>query len=99
VNRHVRFSNLVNNTGPESERVRMKVQRKFSNLQQTRLFCTKAKPPQTFSGQLSFMRIPFSRDLEAVDVAISGVPFDNATTNRPGSRFGTHEKVLLNPHY
>jgi agmatinase len=43
---------------------------------------------QTFSGPLSFMRFPYSHDLTGVEVAISGVPFDNATTNRPGSRFG-----------
>ena len=30
----------------------------------------------------------YSRDLEGVDVAVMGVPFDTATTNRPGARFG-----------
>jgi len=43
---------------------------------------------QTFSGPLSFMRLPYTKELKGVDVAISGVPFDNATTNRPGARFG-----------
>lgn len=55
---------------------------------QKALFCTKPRPPQTFAGPLSFMRLPYSKDLSCVEVAISGVPFDNATTNRPGSRFG-----------
>jgi len=42
----------------------------------------------TYSGALSFMRRPYTRALEGVDVAIIGVPFDLATTGRPGSRFG-----------
>jgi len=42
----------------------------------------------TFGGVLSFLRRPYSRDLTGVDVAVTGVPFDNATTDRPGTRFG-----------
>ena len=42
----------------------------------------------TFAGVLSFLRRPYSRDLAGVDVAISGIPYDNATTDRPGARFG-----------
>ena len=42
----------------------------------------------TYSGALSFMRRKYTRDLRGVDVAITGVPFDLATTNRPGTRFG-----------
>jgi len=42
----------------------------------------------TFSGALSFMRRPYTRDLRGVDVAVTGVPLDTATTNRPGTRFG-----------
>ena len=42
----------------------------------------------TFSGALSFMRRRFTRDLSDVDVALWGVPFDSATSNRPGARFG-----------
>jgi len=37
---------------------------------------------------LSFMRRKYSKDLEGVDVAVTGVPLDTATTNRPGTRFG-----------
>lgn len=42
----------------------------------------------TWSGALSFLRRRYSRDLEGVDVAVTGIPFDIATTNRPGARFG-----------
>ena len=41
-----------------------------------------------YAGALSFMRRPYSRDLSKADLAITGVPFDTATTNRPGARFG-----------
>ncbi|MEX0590297.1 MAG: agmatinase [Xanthobacteraceae bacterium] len=42
----------------------------------------------TYSGALSFMRRRYSRDLKGVDLAVWGVPFDSATSNRPGARFG-----------
>ncbi len=42
----------------------------------------------TYAGALSFLRRRYSRDLAGVDVAVSGVPLDLATTNRPGARFG-----------
>lgn len=42
----------------------------------------------TFAGALSFMRRRYSRNLENIDVAILGIPFDAATSNRPGTRFG-----------
>jgi len=42
----------------------------------------------SFAGALSFMRRKYSRDLGGVDVAVTGVPLDLATTNRPGARFG-----------
>jgi agmatinase len=42
----------------------------------------------TFAGALSFLRRRYSKDLRDVDVAVVGVPFDLATTNRPGARFG-----------
>ncbi|MBZ9724244.1 agmatinase [Mesorhizobium sp. CO1-1-11] len=41
-----------------------------------------------YSGVLSFMRRRLSRDLAGVDVAIWGIPFDAAVSNRPGARFG-----------
>lgn len=42
----------------------------------------------TYSGALSFLRRRYSKDLSGVDVAVIGVPFDLATTHRPGTRFG-----------
>ena len=34
------------------------------------------------------MRRRYTKDLSDVDIAITGVPFDQAVTNRPGARFG-----------
>jgi agmatinase len=42
----------------------------------------------TYAGALSFMRRRYTRQLEGIDIAVCGVPFDTATTNRPGARFG-----------
>ncbi len=42
----------------------------------------------TYSGALSFMRRNYSRDLTDVDVVVSGVPLDLATTFRSGARLG-----------
>lgn len=42
----------------------------------------------TFSGALSFMRRRYSKDVAGADVAVVGIPFDLATTGRPGSRYG-----------
>ena len=42
----------------------------------------------TFGGATSFLRRRYTKDLRGVDVAITGVPFDQAVTNRPGTRFG-----------
>lgn len=47
---------------------------------------TLAEP--TFSGALSFARRRYTKSLEGVDVAIVGLPFDLATTSRPGARLG-----------
>ncbi|WP_230390747.1 agmatinase [Reinekea sp. G2M2-21] len=41
-----------------------------------------------YAGATSFLRRRYSRDLTDVDVAVIGVPFDLATSNRPGARFG-----------
>ncbi|MEO0665404.1 MAG: agmatinase [Pseudomonadota bacterium] len=41
-----------------------------------------------FGGALSFMRRRYTKDLHGVDLAITGVPFDQAVTNRPGTRLG-----------
>jgi agmatinase len=42
----------------------------------------------TYGGVLSFMRRKYTRDLAGVDVAISGIPLDIATTFRSGARLG-----------
>ena len=42
----------------------------------------------SYAGALSFMRRKYTRDLSGVDVAVTGIPLDLATTNRPGARFG-----------
>ncbi len=41
-----------------------------------------------YGGVLSFMRRRYSRNLKGIDVAIWGIPFDAAVSNRPGARFG-----------
>jgi agmatinase len=46
------------------------------------------KGSPSYAGALSFMRRPYSRDLQGVGVAVVGVPLDTATTHRPGARFG-----------
>ena len=39
----------------------------------------------------TFMRTPFVDDPAEVDIALIGVPYDNAVTNRPGARHGPRE--------
>ena len=46
------------------------------------------RPEPSFAGALSFLRRNYSRDLEGVDIVVTGVPFDTATTNRSGARLG-----------
>ena len=46
------------------------------------------RPQTTFGGILSFMRRDTTRDLRGVDVAVSGIPLDLATTYRSGARMG-----------
>ncbi len=41
-----------------------------------------------FSGIRTFARLPHVRDLDGVDVAVIGVPFDTGVTYRIGARFG-----------
>jgi agmatinase len=42
----------------------------------------------TFGGVISFLRRAYTKDLRGVDVAVTGIPFDQAVTNRPGTRLG-----------
>src|SRR5690242_14786634 len=43
-----------------------------------------------FTGIATFAKVPYQPDLDALeaDVAIVGAPYDLATQNRPGARFG-----------
>jgi len=50
-------------------------------------------PPQSavggsYAGPLNFLRFPYTRELAGVELAVLGIPYDLATTNRPGARFG-----------
>ena len=46
------------------------------------------RPEPSFAGALSFLRRNYTRDLKDVDIVVTGVPFDTATTNRSGTRLG-----------
>jgi agmatinase len=46
------------------------------------------EPENTYAGVLSFMRRRYTRELRGVDVAVTGIPLDLATTFRPGARLG-----------
>ncbi len=41
-----------------------------------------------FAGVTSFLRRPYAKDASGFDLAVTGVPFDQAVTHRPGARFG-----------
>ena len=54
-----------------------------------------------FGGATSFLRRSYSKDLTGVDLAITGVPFDQAVTHRTGTRFGPRairEASTLQPY-
>jgi agmatinase len=46
-----------------------------------------SKAPR-YTGVRTFARCPLVEDPDGVDVGVVGVPFDTATSNRPGARFG-----------
>lgn len=41
-----------------------------------------------FAGAPSFLRRRYGKDASAADLVITGIPFDQAVTHRPGTRFG-----------
>jgi hypothetical protein len=41
-----------------------------------------------FSGAPSFLRRRYGKDLTGVDIAVTGIPFDQAVTNRPARGWG-----------
>ena len=55
-----------------------------------------------FSGPGTFMRLPQASSLEALDVAILGVPMDIGTSWRSGTRFGPKqvrsESAMIRPY-
>jgi guanidinopropionase len=47
-----------------------------------------------FAGISTFMRLPYLAPTQApgeIDIALLGIPFDGATTNRPGARLGPRQ--------
>lgn len=54
-----------------------------------------------FGGAVSFLRRRYTKDLTGVDLAVTGIPFDQAVTHRPGCRFGPRairEASCLQPY-
>ncbi|HEX8084293.1 MAG TPA: agmatinase [Solirubrobacteraceae bacterium] len=55
-----------------------------------------------FTGPRTFMRLPHVTDLEGVDVAVCGIPTDDAVSFKSGARFGPEAirsaSVLLRPY-
>ena len=52
-------------------------------------------------GAVSFLRRSYTKDLTGVDLAVTGVPFDQAVTHRAGTRFGPRairEASTLQPY-
>jgi agmatinase len=56
-----------------------------------------------FAGVRTFMRAPHVTELEGVDAAVFGIPFDTATSYRTGARFGPEAirsaSALLRPYH
>ncbi|WP_163850071.1 agmatinase [Pseudooceanicola aestuarii] len=54
-----------------------------------------------FAGATSFLRRKYTKDLNGFDIAITGIPFDQAVTNRTGTRLGPRairEASTLQPY-
>ena len=54
-----------------------------------------------FGGATSFLRRTYSKDIASADLVVTGVPFDQAVTHRPGTRFGPRairEASTLQPY-
>ncbi|PRY80453.1 agmatinase [Yoonia maritima] len=54
-----------------------------------------------FGGAVSFLRRNYTKDLDGVDLVVTGIPFDQAVTHRPGARFGPRairEASCLQPY-
>jgi agmatinase len=61
-----------------------------------------AREMPRFAGIRTFMRAPHTTDLDGVDAAVYGIPFDTATSFRTGPRFGPEAirsgSALLRPY-
>src|SRR2546428_6703827 len=44
-----------------------------------------------FAQPATFMRLPYTKGLAGLDVALLGIPFDGGTSYRSGSRFGPRD--------
>jgi agmatinase len=55
-----------------------------------------------FTGPSTFARLPLTSELEEVELAVIGVPFDTGVTSRAGGRFGPNAvraaSVMLRPY-
>jgi agmatinase len=55
-----------------------------------------------FTGPSTFARLPYVRDLDGVDLAVTGVPFDTGVSYRIGGRFGPgavrEASMMLRPY-
>ncbi len=55
-----------------------------------------------FGGPVTMLRLPMVEDAEDLDACFVGVPFDNATSNRAGARFGPRqiraESAMVRPY-
>jgi agmatinase len=64
---------------------------------------TDAQVIPRFAGIKTFMRLPHVTDLDGVDAAAVGIPFDTGTSFRPGPRFGPEAirsmSALLRPYH
>jgi agmatinase len=56
-----------------------------------------------FAGIRTYMRVPHVTDLDGVDAAVYGIPFDTATSYRTGARFGPEAirsaSALIRPYH
>ena len=61
-----------------------------------------ARRAPRYTGVRTFARCPHVRDLDGVDVAVLGIPFDTGTSFRVGARFGPEAvrsgSTLLRPY-
>ena len=64
---------------------------------------TDASRAPRYTGVRTFARCPHVTDPDGVDIAVVGVPFDTATSYRPGPRFGPEAiragSTLLRPYH